>query len=78
MNREHLQELTSCPMMSQIVINTKTSSWGNDYLLARALKGRRTIKCLAMNGFDWEYSPQGEAYWSAFDDGHVPRLRHWA
>ena len=77
MNREHLQELLSCPMMSQIVINTKTSSWDNDYLLAQALKGRRTIKCLAMNGFDWENSPQGEIYWNAFDDGDVPRLRHW-
>lgn len=77
MDKNKIAELISCPLMSQITKNTKTSSWENDYLLMQLLKGRRTMEYLAMNGFDWEDSPQGESYWSAFDDGDVPRLTHW-
>ena len=77
MDKNKIAELISCPLMSQITKNTKTSSWENDYLLTQLLKGRRTMKCLAMNGFDWMDSPQGEIYWSVFDDGGVPRLMHW-
>ena len=78
MDKNKITELFSCPLMSQITENTKTSSWGNGFLLAQALKGRRTTRYLAMNGFDWENSPQGDSYWNAFDDGHIPHLRHWS
>lgn len=77
MDKNKIIELTSCPLMSQIVINTKTISWENYHLLMQLLKGRRSMKYLAMNGFDWENSPQGDSYWNTFDDGHIPHLRHW-
>lgn len=79
MNREHLQELSSCPMMSQIVANCKSSSWtyvGCDDLL----RGNEdSLEAFVDRAFDWSESPQGDTYWRDWCDGGVelPDLSMW-
>lgn len=79
MNREHLQELTSCPMMSQIVVNRERSPWthaGCDDLLQG---NEGSLETFVERAFDWEESPQGDTYWRDWCDGEVdlPDFSMW-
>lgn len=79
MNREHLQELSSCPMMSQIVANRERSLWthaGCDDLLRGHVDSLETF---AERAFDWEGSPQGYTYWKDWYSGEVdlPDFSMW-
>lgn len=79
MNREHLQELTSCPMMSQIVVNRERSPWthaGCDDLLQG---NEDSLETFVERAFDWEESPQGDTYWRDWCDGEVdlPDFSMW-
>ena len=70
MNREHILRELKQPIMSQVVINTKTSSWNRRNLLTEALRVddiRRSVAAM----FDWARSPQGDAYWRGWNAGVV-------
>lgn len=79
MNREHLQELLSCPMMSQIVVNRERSPWtyvGCDELLQG---DEESLEDFVSGAFDWETSPQGDTYWRNWCEEYVelPNFSMW-
>lgn len=79
MNREHLQELSSCPMMSQIVVNRERSRWTHaDF--GNLLQGfEDSLESFVEGAFDWDESPQGDTYWRDWYEGDVelPDLSMW-
>ena len=78
MEKDILLRTIGCPLASQLVINAKLGTWEGERYLGKAFKKETGLRYAAINGFDWERSPQNLHYWCKFDEGEMPDLLDWS
>ena len=74
MNKEHVLKQIRCPLMSQVVINTKKGDFSNKEKHLKSIihtNHTRSVKEAVFYCFGWDLSPQRFGYWRSWNGGHT-------